>query len=327
MMPLTVSAARTYASPVAGKQPATGLGGPDYVAAKAVSSCEHDGFFASGVSSMGGRAGEAERPAGCRVPVRQLPFRSPTLLAEVVGGSKPHVEHHIMTGISLGASAPTVFNFRSTEVRTLVLDGEVWFVASDVAKALSYRNADDMTRMLDEDERGTHIVRTVTTNQHGTTSEQDNTVIVINESGLYHAVLKSRKPEAKPFRKWVTSEVLPAIRKTGQYAATAPQALAATPALDAQTIARINRHAWALAQSTFERYRRELTRDIEKGFHRKDVEEWQPPEYRAQFIERLAGSAAVLDHFAEAIRRDTKSLCDMGGVDYDAVTKAYRSLS
>ncbi|WP_415258113.1 Bro-N domain-containing protein [Thauera phenylacetica] len=223
-----------------------------------------------------------------------------------------------MAHTALGASAPTIFNFRSTEVRTLVLDGEVWFVASDVAKALAYPEAKDMTRVLDDDEKGRQIVPT---------PGGDQEMIVINESGLYHAVLKSRKPEAKPFRKWVTSEVLPAIRKTGQYAATAPQALAATPALDAQTIARINRHAWALAQSTFERYRRELTRDIEKGFHRKAVEEWQPPEYRAQFIERLAGSAAVLDHFAEAIRRDTKSLCDMGGVDYDAVTKAYRSLS
>jgi len=224
---------------------------------------------------------------------------------------------------ALSASAPTIFNFRSTEVRTLVLDGEVWFVASDVAKALGYPEAKDMTRILDEDEAGRHIVPVRSENG----VEQNREVTIVNESGLYHAVLKSRKPEAKPFRKWVTSEVLPAIRKTGQYAATAPQALAATPALDAQTIARINRHAWALAQSTFERYRRELTRDIEKGFHRKDVEEWQPPEYRAQFIERLAGSAAVLDHFAEAIRRDTKSLCDMGGVDYDAVTKAYRSLS
>ena len=210
------------------------------------------------------------------------------------------------------------FKFETREVRTLLIEDQPWFVASDVAQALLYSEAKDMTRNLDDDEKGRQIVPT---------PGGDQEMIVINESGLYHAVLKSRKPEAKPFRKWVTSEVLPAIRKTGQYAATAPQALAATPALDAQTIARINRHAWALAQSTFERYRRELTRDIEKGFHRKAVEEWQPPEYRAQFIERLAGSAAVLDHFAEAIRRDTKSLCDMGGVDYDAVTKAYRSLS
>ena len=113
----------------------------------------------------------------------------------------------------------SVFNFRTTEVRTVVRDGEAWFVASDIAKALNYRDAEKMARMLDDDERGTHIVGTVSTNQHGTASEQSNTVIVINESGMYHAVLKSRKPEAKPFRKWVTSEVLPTIRKTGRYEA------------------------------------------------------------------------------------------------------------
>lgn len=226
-----------------------------------------------------------------------------------------------MTSISLGAPAPAVFDFQSHQVRIVTKNGEPWFVASDVCNALGYSNTSKAVGdHLDADERASEMVPTPNAPLGVPTN-------IISESGLYALVLRSRKPEARKFAKWVTSEVLPAIRKTGQYAATAPQALAATPALDAQTIARINRHAWALAQSTFERYRRELTRDIEKGFHRKAVEEWQPPEYRAQFIERLAGSAAVLDHFAEAIRRDTKSLCDMGGVDYDAVTKAYRSLS
>jgi prophage antirepressor-like protein len=104
----------------------------------------------------------------------------------------------------------SVFNFRTTEVRTVAINGEVWFVASDIAKALDYAEAKDMTRVLDEDEKGRHIVPTPS-------GEQE--MIVINESGMYHAVLKSRKPEAKPFRKWVTSEVLPAIRKTGKYEA------------------------------------------------------------------------------------------------------------
>lgn len=115
-----------------------------------------------------------------------------------------------MAHTALGASAPTIFQFRSTEVRTLVLDGEVWFVASDVAKALGYPEAKDMTRVLDDDEKGRQIVPT---------PGGDQEMSVINESGLYHAVLKSRKPEAKPFRKWVTAEVLPTIRKTGQYVA------------------------------------------------------------------------------------------------------------
>ncbi|MDY0074250.1 MAG: Bro-N domain-containing protein [Thauera sp.] len=115
-----------------------------------------------------------------------------------------------MTTITQGATAPTIFNFRSTAVRTIVIDDVVWFVASDVAKALGYPQAKDMARLLDEDERGRQIVPTPS-------GEQE--VVIINESGLYHAVLRSRKPEARPFRKWVTAEVLPAIRKTGQYTA------------------------------------------------------------------------------------------------------------
>lgn len=107
-------------------------------------------------------------------------------------------------------TVPTVFNFGENPVRTLDLDDGVWFVASDIAKALQYAEAKDMTRLLDDDEKGRQIVPTPS-------GEQE--MIVINESGMYHAVLKSRKPEAKPFRKWVTAEVLPAIRKTGRYEA------------------------------------------------------------------------------------------------------------
>ncbi|WP_195197890.1 BRO family protein, partial [Acinetobacter baumannii] len=81
------------------------------------------------------------------------------------------------------------------------------------ASALDYRMASDMTRFLDDDEKGTHNLRTPS-------GSQDLTII--NESGLYSAILKSRKPEAKKFKKWVTSEVLPSIRKTGKYEAPKP---------------------------------------------------------------------------------------------------------
>lgn len=108
----------------------------------------------------------------------------------------------------------TQFTFHNDyDVRIIDIDGELWFVASDVASALDYRMASDMTRSLDDDERGTHNLRTPS-------GSQDLTII--NESGLYSAILKSRKPEAKKFKKWVTSEVLPAIRKTGKYEAPKP---------------------------------------------------------------------------------------------------------
>jgi len=107
------------------------------------------------------------------------------------------------------ASPIVPFQFDAATVRAVVgADGEPWFVAADVSAVLEYRGAPDMTRILDADEKGTQIVRTPG-------GEQEMTVI--NESGLYSAVLRSRKPEAKRFKRWVTAEVLPSIRKTGSY--------------------------------------------------------------------------------------------------------------
>ena len=107
----------------------------------------------------------------------------------------------------------TPFSFEGFAVRTIQIDGEPWFVASDVCDSLTV--ATEQTRRLDEDEKGLRTVQTLG-------GPQD--MLVINESGLYSLILTSRKPEAKRFKKWVTREVLPAIRKTGSYSAQ-PQAL------------------------------------------------------------------------------------------------------
>ncbi len=96
------------------------------------------------------------------------------------------------------------------EVRVIEQNNEPWFVASDVALILGYRTSNDMTRILDDDEKGTHIMSTPGGKQN---------MIIINESGLYSCILKSRLEGAKQFRKWVTSEVLPSIRKNGGYIA------------------------------------------------------------------------------------------------------------
>lgn len=107
------------------------------------------------------------------------------------------------------------FSFETSEVRAISDEqGESWFVAADVAAVLGYRNAPDMTRMLDDDEAATHNLRIRSENG----VEQDREMTIISESGLYACILKSRRPEAKAFRKWVTGEVLPALRKTGRYA-------------------------------------------------------------------------------------------------------------
>lgn len=100
------------------------------------------------------------------------------------------------------------FQFEAREVRTLLIDDQPWFVAADVAASLGYPAAPQMTRNLDDDEKGMQ-------NMHTLGGDQE--MLVINESGLYSAILRSRKPEAKRFKKWVTAEVLPAIRKHGRY--------------------------------------------------------------------------------------------------------------
>ncbi|HFK1476677.1 TPA: phage antirepressor [Bacillus paranthracis] len=94
------------------------------------------------------------------------------------------------------------------QVRTVKQGEDVWFVAKDVSDILGFSEASAMTRTLDEDEKGLHNIQTVQGVQKLT---------VINESGLYSSILRSRKKEAKAFKKWVTSEVLPSIRKHGAY--------------------------------------------------------------------------------------------------------------
>lgn len=106
------------------------------------------------------------------------------------------------------------FDFRGSQVRVIADDSDrpLW-IASDVAKVLGYRNAPDMTRRLDGDEADTRSVRIRSEND----VEQKRSVTVITESGLYTAILGSRRPEAKAFKRWVTGEVLPSIRRRGAY--------------------------------------------------------------------------------------------------------------
>lgn len=98
-----------------------------------------------------------------------------------------------------------VFNYEANEVRTVEKNGEPWFVLKDVCSVLELSNPTIVAQRLDSDERTKFNL-----GRQGLTT-------VINESGLYSVILRSDKAQAKPFRKWVTSEVLPSIRKTGGY--------------------------------------------------------------------------------------------------------------
>lgn len=125
------------------------------------------------------------------------------------------------------------------ELRVLAIDDEPWFVASDVACALGYRMASDMTRRLDSDEKGTRSMRTPGGEQR---------LSIINEAGLYSAILGSKVPSAKAFQRWVTHEVLPSIRKRGGYMA----------AREDETPEQIMARALMLAKDTMDRQKREI---------------------------------------------------------------------
>ena len=101
-----------------------------------------------------------------------------------------------------------VWNYESSEIRTVQVNGEPWFVLADVCKVLEISNSRNISSRLEPDEKGVTLVDTLGGTQQMT---------IINESGLYTVILRSDKPQAKPFRKWVTSVVLPSIRKTGSY--------------------------------------------------------------------------------------------------------------
>lgn len=103
----------------------------------------------------------------------------------------------------------TVFeNDQFGSVRTIARDGEPWFVAADICRALEIQNTADALSRLDEDEKGVASIYTL---------GGDQELLIVSEPGLYALVLGSRKPEAKAFKRWITHEVIPAIRKHGGY--------------------------------------------------------------------------------------------------------------
>lgn len=104
-----------------------------------------------------------------------------------------------------------IFTYNGNEVRTVQHNGDTWWVLKDVCDVLNIENHKDLPKRLEEDEVGRFDL------PHPQSATKKLEMLCINESGLYNVILRSDKPEAKPFRKWVTSEVLPTIRKHGAY--------------------------------------------------------------------------------------------------------------
>jgi prophage antirepressor-like protein len=134
-------------------------------------------------------------------------------------------------------------------VRCFVIDGEPWFVAKDVCECLEIGNPTQAAMRLDSDEKST-----LSLNEGGPDRN------IVNECGVYNLVLGSRKQEAKAFKRWIVHEVIPQIRKTGNYSVNQD----IKPMSDGELIAR----ALIAANSTIERIEKE--REAEKRFYSSD---------------------------------------------------------
>jgi anti-repressor protein len=142
-----------------------------------------------------------------------------------------------METITMESSEINPFQFEGRNVRLVDQEGETWFMATDAARELGYREAYDLTRSLDDDEKGTHTVRT---------PSGDQEMSIISEPGLYRAIIQRRankKHDASltakigRFQRWVFHDVLPSIRKTGGYKSA--------PALPDFTSPAMAARAWA----------------------------------------------------------------------------------
>ncbi|MFR7589831.1 MAG: Bro-N domain-containing protein [Longibaculum sp.] len=116
-----------------------------------------------------------------------------------------------------------VFNFKGSKVRSLMVGDEPYFVGKDVAEVLGYQNTRDaLIKHVDEDDR-----QLIQKSQFTTLEIPNRGMVVINESGLYALIFGSTLPEVQEFKHWVTSKVLPSIRKTGSYGQYQPKATSA----------------------------------------------------------------------------------------------------
>lgn len=241
-------------------------------------------------------------------------------------------------------TAPSVFQFNTQVVRTVLQDEKPWFVAADVCAALGYSNTSKaIGDHLDEDERSTWELD----------RSRGRKAVIINESGLYALVLRSRKPEARKFAKWVTSEVLPSIRKTGEYStpytvgpndtlsAAQAEQLRTTLKIACEKLPKEKQAAfmmkgWAKMKSHFGvSYRSIPQREFSEALSlaSRHAAEWEvvdapapppEPERRTLIINRTDGSVSVRD-------ATNKSLIDIDMIsalmrDYQALAGAVREM-
>jgi len=180
---------------------------------------------------------------------------------------------------------PQVFNFGERPIEVHTVNGEPWWVAKDVCEVLGIKQPTRATEGLDDDEKGVTTIHTPGGRQQ---------VLTVNEAGLYSLILRSRKPEAKAFKRWITHDVLPAIRRTGGYVPEA-QTAALTQAIE--VLSSVVSAQTALAQRV-----EQLGAQVEQLMAGKPAVE-KSPEPPAQPAQKALG----LPHGAE--KRTVAGLC------------------
>lgn len=148
-----------------------------------------------------------------------------------------------------------IFQFADRDVRITLIDGEPWFVAKDVCEALGLEQVSKALSPLEDDERGLLKV------PHPQQPEKLLEVNTVNEPGLYSLILRSRKPEAKVFKHWITHRVLPSIRKTGAYAVKDEKKVGLPGEVSGNALEMLAK-ALLLAQETISRMSVPVTPDI-----------------------------------------------------------------
>jgi anti-repressor protein len=135
---------------------------------------------------------------------------------------------------------PQVFQYEGKQVRTVAMNDQPWFVAKDACDVLELGDVSKALARLETDEKDTISIRTLGGEQQ---------MLIVNEPGLYSLILGSRKPEARAFKRWVTHEVLPAIRKTGSYSVSVPRTFAEALRLAADQAEQIDRQQKQLTEA------------------------------------------------------------------------------
>lgn len=193
-----------------------------------------------------------------------------------------------------------IFSYGSAQLRTVEQDGELWWVLKDVCQTLGIVDHKSVARRLDDDEKGVGQILPLS----GGASQP---TVIINEPGLYNVILRSDKPEAKDFKRWVTHEVLPSIRNRGSYRADQPMTPAQLLAAQAQVLVEMEKRVDAVQAET-----KALSEKMQADA--KALSEKVQADTQA-LSDKLDNAVKVFarpdeDHWKDDMNRAIKAMCD-----------------